>query len=399
LEYGARRFILYYPNTLKEDIKSKHQTMTMPRRDQSKKVKRTGAADRSTSFRGGQQPDRLLQEHWGKHYNNTNSTASSKGATSRAVWSGRILFLCVLFTLAFLLSALTYKLLTEDEANLAETQFRSISERALIQAKEGLLSRRWAGVTLANSVAQLYPSAQQWPFVEWPGFEQVVNDMLQTIRGEDMGFIPFVSPSESPEFEVFAQNVYRKLGFPNTTGVISPDAGFGVWARNTSVTLVQKYHDTAAETPYESPYTLLAPIFRTDEGCHPVLMFNPHSQKFTGEAIDQLLACSEKRKVEYQDLLSSFDVNNTIVPTIPHQCGVITDIFFNVKLGGRWSVANFLPIYPYQDPLNVRTVTFSFLLGRSIKNDDDRRDDNYLLCGDAHGSGSSSFLIISQHRS
>ena len=303
---------------------------------------------------------KLPKHHWCKHWGNTShrSNSKSRNSSSRAVWAGRILFVCVLCTVAFLLGFLAYRLLTQDEASLAETQFRSISQRALVAARAGLLARRWAGVTLASFVSELYPSATQWPFVEWEGFEQVVNSMLQTSHGHDMGFVPFVTPAQLPEFESFAQKTYQKLGFPNNTGVT--EAGFGVWAHNKTVTPPVPYHDTTAETPYNSSYEILAPIFRTDEGYHPVLLFNPHSQKFTGDAIDRLLTCSDMRRAKYQDALDDLEVEATNSSTYtlltvmpPNQCGAITDIFHNIKLGGKWSVANFLPIYPLQDPLTV----------------------------------------------
>ena len=85
-----------------------------------------------------------------------------------------------------LLAFLAFHLLTEDESKLAETQFRYIAQRALVEAKHALLARRWAGVTMADVVAELYPRASQWPFVEWLGFEQVVRSMLFTSYGNDM---------------------------------------------------------------------------------------------------------------------------------------------------------------------------------------------------------------------
>jgi len=249
-----------------------------------------------------------------------------------------------------MLAFVAYLLLSEDERNLGKIQFKSLSDRALVQAKEGLLSRRWAGVTLANFAGELYPNSKEWPYVSWPGYELDVNNLISTSRGRDMGFVPFVKLSELDEFEAFASDVYNKLGFPNSTGNI-PGEGFGIWARNTSVTPVQKYHDTTADTPYGSPNTILAPIFRTDEGAHPVLLFNVHSQKFTGQAIDNLLSCAEERRLEYHDSVNTTDPFNSTRP--PYQCGVLTDIFWNVKLGGKWSVANFLPIYPSNNPLDV----------------------------------------------
>ncbi|KAL3910862.1 MAG: hypothetical protein SGILL_007521, partial [Bacillariaceae sp.] len=285
-------------------------------------------------------------QHW-----YSNWTPDTSG---RAILAVRILFVCALCGLAALLGFLAYSLLDQAEKTLAETQFQSIAIRAAGEAKAALLSRRWAGVTLSNVVGELYPDSEQWPFVEWLNFEQVTGNMLETSHANDMGFIPFVSLEEQAEWETFAQATYQKLGFPNNTGVSTEENGFGVWARNQTFTPPKPYRDVKAETPYNSPYELLAPIFRTDEGYHPVLLFNPHSQGFTGPAIDQMLSCSAKRQEEYQSLIEEEKANGAALPTMPpHQCGVITDIFNNVKLGGEWSIANFLPIYPISDPLTV----------------------------------------------
>jgi hypothetical protein len=285
----------------------------------------------------------------------TNPASSS----SRAVWIGRIVFIFVILLVTLMLGTFTYKLLAREEQNQAEVKLESIAHRALLQAKDALYSRRWAGTTMAGVVGDMYPNASQWPYVEWWNFEAVVNNMLQTSHGVDMGFVPFVKLEQQTEFEVFAQDVYRQLGFPPEAGVCDPTVGFGIWGRNDSVTPIQPYHDTTAETPYNSPNTILAPIFRTDEGYHPVLLFNPHSQAFTGNAIDTIINCSEQRSSQYMDQVLEEKANLTVhginrpLTLPPHQCGVITDIFWNVKLGGKWSVANFFPIYPTNDPLTV----------------------------------------------
>jgi hypothetical protein len=199
----------------------------------------------------------------------------------------------------------------------------------------------------------LNPNADQWPYIEWQGFEDLANKMLETSRGEDMGFVPFVDPANLTQFEEFALGVYQKIGLPNDTAV--RDWGFGVWARNGSADPGISYHDTTAATTYGSPYTLIAPLMRTDEGAHPVLMFNAHSQASPGIAIDSILACSERRKEKYQDQIEAEkEVLVDTYPTMPpNQCGAFTDIFNSPKLG-RWTVGTFNPIYPKNDPLDVR---------------------------------------------
>jgi hypothetical protein len=299
-----------------------------------------------------------LKSHWGAYWGtekgNGRSTDPGTVRGDRAVWAVRILLIFVMITLLSLLGWLAYKLLSDQEEKLGMTQFESISQRALLQAKGSLVSRRWAGVTLAQMIGEMYPNVDQWPYIEWQGFETVVNGMLKTSQGEDMGFVPFVKPENLTEFEAFAKAVYKKMRFPSNTAV--KDWGFGVWARNKTGDTVQLYHDTTGWTPYGSPYDILAPIFRTDEGFHNILLFNIHSQKTTGQEIDRMLICSERRKAKYEAQVAAERValNGTAYPSFPpNQCGVITDVFLNIKLGGRYTVGNFNPVYPKNDPLTV----------------------------------------------
>lgn len=82
-----------------------------------------------------------------------------------------------------------------------------------------------------------------------------------------MGFAPFLFEPETqgPLFEEFAYNVYTKLGWPNTTAQSS--FGRGIWAqRRDENGNLQRYHDKTGKTPYPSNYTVLTPLFRTDDG-------------------------------------------------------------------------------------------------------------------------------------
>lgn len=296
-----------------------------------------------------------VKSHWGQYWQNTSSRNGQKKSKRNitTLWAIRIFFVFVMILLCALLGYLAYTLLYEQEIKMARAQFESITTRAMIQAKDDLRSRVWAGITLSNMASELYPNAEQWPFIEWQGFETAARNILETSHGEDVGFVPFVDPKNLTEFEDFAQNLYQTLRLPNDTAV--KEWGFGVWARDQTVDPAAVYHDTTAETPYNSPYEVIAPILRTDEGFHPVLLFNVHSQAFTGNAIDSILTCSERRRNRYQaEIDAEKDSLAGRYPTMPsNQCGAFTDIFRNNKLGGRWTVGNFNPIYPRNDPLKV----------------------------------------------
>lgn len=286
-----------------------------------------------------------IGSHWAGHWGDQGA-ASKNNRSPRAVWAGRIIFITLLAAVATVLGYVTFHLLTTAEENLAQTQFESISSRALVEAEAIAHRRRWAGVTMAAMISELYPNASQWPFVELLGFERLARGILNTSSGVDMGFAPALDdPEEWPAFEEFAYDVYRKMGWPNGTGYSS--FGRGIWGQEPNGTAPDKrYHDTTGDTTYNSPYRIVTPIFRTDEGPHRVLMFNTHSGKSQGQAIDRMMTCSLKRKEGYEQWRTSATPEES-------KCGVITDIFPIVKQNGRWGAALLRPVYPVNDPFEV----------------------------------------------
>lgn len=309
--------------------------------------RRRGAASSASST--------VASSHWVDHWRGQSNLTDANGGNHaahknpRAVWAGRVVFLAILSIVATVLGIATHYVLFEAEKNLAKTQFESISSRAIVEAQAAVHRRRWAGVSMANTVAALYPNATKWPFVEFLEFERLAGNIKDASGTADMGFVPFLfAPDSWPQFEDFAYDVYQnKLGWPNTTGT-SP--GFrGIWGQRVNEDGTKtRYHDTTADTVYDSPYKVMAPIFRTDEGAHPVLMFNVHSGKFQGQALDRMISCSLERKQAYEN-------GNTEVADGESSCGVITELFQIVKKNERWGAALFRPIYPVNDSLTVRT--------------------------------------------
>lgn len=310
----------------------------------------TGALSGAAEHQLTSQP--LMNSHGWKNYWGAGD-GSSLSSTSRAVWRLRILFVFVLVAVALFLSLLVFHVLTNSEENLAEAQFASIAQRALVEAQDTVDRQRWAGVTMGMTLSEMYPNASQWPLVEFPGYERLARGLLNTSFGEDMGFAVHVTPEDLPEFEDFAYQVYDKLGFPNGTGC--SNFGKGAWGQNASLEHPNnRYHDVTGNTTYQSPYRILTPIFRLDEGPHPLLMFNPHSGVFQGNAIDRMLHCAYQHQTEAEG--SEIDqTRRSLSSGELNKCGSITDLFPPAKYGGqRWGVIMYLPVYPANDALTVR---------------------------------------------
>jgi hypothetical protein len=168
---------------------------------------------------------------------------------------------------------LTHRFLTEAETKLADTHFDSIADRALTEASGILLAKRWATITLASLVAEIHPNASSWPFITVPGYQRIVNNLLNTTSSQDMAVSVVVRPEQLAPWENFIYEYYEEQHFPNTTAV-SP-FGRDVWVLN--ATTGERYHDTG-ELQYPSPNKILTPIVHVDEGAEPVLLFNLHSE-------------------------------------------------------------------------------------------------------------------------
>jgi hypothetical protein len=283
----------------------------------------------------------------------TSSPSSSESARvfkqvekkASAVWAGRIFFVIVLSSVGAVLGFTAHHFLTNAETDLAESQFESIADRALNEASGIARRRRWSSVTMASVASEMNPNADDWPFVTMTGFERIVQNLLRSSSGVDMGFVPFVKPEEAAEWENFAYDFYhnsRDPPFPNTTGLSS--FGKGIWAIDrTNDAPDFRYHDTDGSTTYDSPNNILTPVFHTDEGANPLLMFNVHYQETRGFAIDDMIECSKQRALMEE-------------PTDEHKCGVITSRLNVVKHNFRPGAAIFQPIYPANNPTTVSSL-------------------------------------------
>lgn len=91
------------------------------------------------------------------------------------IWLGRIIFVTLLAAVAVISAIVTHRALRRAEEDLSEIQFESIAARALKEAQGILHRRRWAGVTMAAILGDMYPNASQWPFVDVLQYERLAR--------------------------------------------------------------------------------------------------------------------------------------------------------------------------------------------------------------------------------
>lgn len=268
-------------------------------------------------------------------YQQPSRHAITMTSTPPAGWYIRSILILTLLLATIILGWAAHYTITKAETVLAETQYELIVRAALIEATRVLHQRALAAHSMATIVAEWQPQARMWPLVRIPGFSRMVQGVLNATSAFDMGLLPIVQPEEAAAFEEHAYRLYNESGYDVTTTGVSPGFGRGIWGRNPANQT--RFHDTTGQTAWGSPFQLLTPVLYTDEGAHPILMFNSHSARPQGSAMDTILANCQQQQAATRPSCSS---------------AAMTSIFDIVKFIDYKRPGTLLlqPVYPQQDP-------------------------------------------------
>lgn len=189
-----------------------------------------------------------------KHRTTTPANTNIHGKQLR---TSRILFVSVILLVATGLGLGTWFLLTHGETQVAETQYAAIVDRALQQASERLLHKRWAAATLAKVISSRHPNADEgWPFVTLPDFDTIVESLLNASDGTNIGYGQLVKSDQIPAFEEFAYQFYTQNRRPTLKNeTVYSSFGFGFYGLGPRTEQVPdgRYRDTTGETKWEVP--------------------------------------------------------------------------------------------------------------------------------------------------
>ena len=172
-----------------------------------------------------------------------------------------------------------------------------------------------------------------------PEFESIVTGLLEASDGTDIGYGPLLQPHQISDFEDWAYQFYTQQRKPvlSNESIVS-SFGFGIYGRNPKLDVPDKrFRDTSGMTAWGSPNQILTPILDTNGGPNVLRLFNLHQEPNRGRALDDMIACSEKRRME------AVSGNNNISN---YACGVITSILPIPKRDNLPGAVMFQPIYP-----------------------------------------------------
>lgn len=270
--------------------------------------------------------------------------AMKKSNNNRSVWVGRLLFVGCLLAAAAALGVTAHHFLIRAEIDLAETQFASIAERALVEASGLARQARLTTATMATTVANGLPNATAWPFVYYDGFEQIATDMLEVAGSITLGLAPFVTEEQRQPFQEFVYREYYSR-FGNNTGMSS--FGKGIWKPGAETGAPDFRVEDTTVNRWGSPYNIYAPVLHMNTIPNPGLMFNVHFDELRGGAVDRVIACSSAERSGGHQQLGGENPN-------PHACGSLTTFIDSFKVDNQGPSALLItPVYPRDgDPDN-----------------------------------------------
>jgi signal transduction histidine kinase/CheY-like chemotaxis protein len=190
---------------------------------------------------------------------------------------------------------LAYSTISKLETRVFILQYDSLTKSLFEAAAADLQAKLGAGDATTTMVSLHCPNKTNWPYCSYPqkDFDKLLSTNLYLTEVYGVGFCPIISSSDLPAFENFAKDLYRNdPAFPAFAGYST--FGFGVYAINyTSKALDPRYHDVTGFNPY-SEYNYIAPLIQeTDVVRHSfILLFNLHSGKSNGFALDQIYSCN-----------------------------------------------------------------------------------------------------------
>ena len=292
----------------------------------------------------------------------TSSKNKAKGSQrSRAVSVSKIVFVIILLCFGALLGFVSHLVLKDKESDLSEAQFEAIAERALAEAVSSARRKLLATSTLASTVGQLLPDAEEWPFVYVKNYDVVSRNVLQLASPESaVAFMPLVLPEQALKFEKMAYDFYfkeRSPPFPNGTG-FTANQGFGIWREevpeglegNYDVYEVERVLDRVGETNWGSPYKILTPMFQFS-GPPYSLMFNTHSTDVQGGyQADSIINCTRK-------LFETPNDQSQVAQNGDHRCSALTEVFDLWAAGRGPESAIMSPIFPAQNQTTVSPIS------------------------------------------
>ncbi|CAB9509553.1 sensor kinase/phosphatase LuxQ [Seminavis robusta] len=276
---------------------------------------------------------------------------------SRTVLLRFLLMVSLLFAIA-ICTAVSFGVLRQAEHQVGLQTYESIAASALAGAQAITLRKAQGSQVMATLMAQIFPRAQDWPFIALEGYIPIAEKVAQLTSTTTQSLMVVLDLEDEStilqDFEQHTAQVYRDQGRPEDAGVNG--FGFGLWkpdpkkSDNACEFQDCRLHDTSTEPPsnWHGHRRISTPLMLHNQPAASSLLYNLYSQENRGVHIDSMLDCVQRYQLQQDNETQSDIIDSMQGPS----CAVITDIL-ELKVRPGPAGLLFQPIYPAHDPSTI----------------------------------------------
>jgi hypothetical protein len=210
-------------------------------------------------------------------------------AAQTKVRRSRIAMMCSLVTAVVAFGYGSYRLGTDLETILGESQYRSIEDNFESSLLSAVGDKASSVQALSHHIGFACPYKEIWPNCSLPldSFEFVSSKMLLATSFKALSFSPLVSEPDVPQFEQFAYDFFAAEGEPDLAQL---SFGEGIFARDSAGDVIHDYDASNAKGTRD----ILVPVFEIGllADNRGAVMFNIYSEIEWAQAIDHAIGCA-----------------------------------------------------------------------------------------------------------
>jgi hypothetical protein len=220
------------------------------------------------------------------------TTASTNVQTT--VYRYRIAVISCLVATAVACGYGSYRLLSDLETELGESQYQSIATHFETSILNELKSKTSAIQVLSHHVGLACPKKEMWPNCSLPldAFEYMTSKLISSVDLKAMSFSPLVSGPEVPQFEQFAYDFFASEGEPDLAQL---SFGEGIFTRDSAGDVIHDYDASNAKGTRD----ILVPVFEIGllADNREAVMFNIYSETNRAQTIDYAVDCAMNAEI------------------------------------------------------------------------------------------------------
>jgi len=206
----------------------------------------------------------------------------------------RLALVLFLVCAAVAVSVNTYRKLLHNQQSSFESSFHSVSQSALNSVVDSFERINLGIQQLSSTYSELYPEPEQWPYVAWTGFANVVLPLGRISSVEGMAIFPVVHPDKASNFTAHMLEYYNSR--PAEKEIFFPPffPNGSIWVQNETVLEPSPIVVTSGITPPRDFFVPMVQYSLSQLAGYYFAGYDIHSSQFFSNTVEDIMACAQR---------------------------------------------------------------------------------------------------------